>query len=573
MNMRDTVRKLKSFLIVLMLACVTHALAGAIVPQIDSVIFRTGKAGIQPRQEVIVEFSSSEYFFGADRWAYVPIAIAPARNLSEPITTSMLEREWNIYGALASTPQGLQLGDAARPYRLTFKAPETPGDYMIVIAREPLFRLGPIKSGAGFKESFVPHNIDRLELSDVIWRGRNNLRSIAEFSVSSESKAERNLSPPLYLKVNGTVPTGTQLNGGIAEDPVTFSWSIGSEFKKSTSSKVSYRYMIRPQNGDYGTWTTATEARYYFLQKGVHQFLVQARYTEAGKDHYSIPASFQFALPKDHIARPTLKGPFGSVVERENIVFEQVYAKSRALLIGAWKFEDSTNFPQFDKVKIEKDLSQLEASLQKNGFSVTTLKGESVNREEIVEALQELVDSANRDDRLFVYFSTHGFPDPGNPTEGYLATSDCKMRSPTVRCLRLNDLQTHVDRALDGKNVRQVLFAIDSCFSGLGIVRKASGTAADMTQLAAPQGAFMLTAGMANQTAEIDQNLGMSTFTHYLVEGLNGKADIMGNSGLITLSELYVYVQYNVASATGAKQIPMLGRMKGDGEMIFKPAR
>jgi hypothetical protein len=138
--------------------------------------------------------------------------------------------------------------------------------------------------------------------------------------------------------------------------------------------------------------------------------------------------------------------------------------------------------------------------------------------------------------------------------------------------LRLNDLQTHADRALEGKQVRQVLFAVDSCFSGLGIARKSVGVT-NLAQLAVPQGAFMLTAGMANQLAQIDPSLGMSTFTHFLAQGLNGEADILGNGGLITLSELFVYVQYKVAVTTQAQQIPMLGRMKGDGEMLFLPNR
>jgi uncharacterized caspase-like protein len=88
-----------------------------------------------------------------------------------------------------------------------------------------------------------------------------------------------------------------------------------------------------------------------------------------------------------------------------------------------------------------------------------------------------------------------------------------------------------------------------------------------------PQGVFMLTAGMANQLAQIDPQLGMSTFTYYLAEGLNGNADILGNNGLITLSELFVYVQYKVAERTQSKQIPMLGRIRGDGEMLFMPTR
>jgi hypothetical protein len=42
--------------------------------------------------------------------------------------------------------------------------------------------------------------------------------------------------------------------------------------------------------------------------------------------------------------------------------------------------------------------------------------------------------------------------------------------------------------------------------------------------------------------------------------------------GVITLSELLLYVQYEVARQTNSAQIPMMGRIMGDGEMLFRPA-
>jgi hypothetical protein len=81
----------------------------------------------------------------------------------------------------------------------------------------------------------------------------------------------------------------------------------------------------------------------------------------------------------------------------------------------------------------------------------------------------------------------------------------------------------------------------------------------------------MLTAGMADQLAQIDPNLKMSTFTHYLARGLEGEANIFDKNGIISLTELFLYVQYNVAKQTDSRQIPMLGRLRGDGEMLFRP--
>jgi hypothetical protein len=474
------------------------------------------------------------------------------------------------------TPQrDVGLAEAASPYRLTFNAPEKAGKYKVVIGRAPLFLDQPLTTDADYKVSFIPRTTDRPTLANALTRYNGAIAVVTEFEVSNAVVA-KDETPTLYLRMNGRVPSLVETPGGLQENPIEFTWEVGPEFRRDLA-KVVYRYRMEPDDDDWGAWTTLRQVLYPFLLKGAHQFRVQAKYEDSSNKLESFPAMYQFTLAKDHISKPTketlTKNPIGPPpVESRPIAFSEVYAKSRALVIGMWKFDDATRFPQFEEAKISADVTAMEAALKRNGFEVTTLKRERVLREDITTALGTLIEAAGRDDRLLVYFSTHGFPHPILPNEAYLATSDCQYKSPDSRCLRLNDLQHQVDLALDGKQVRQILFAVDSCFSGLGVVRKYVGVP-DLTRLAVPKGAFMLTAGMANQTAQIDPELGMSTFTHFLAEGLNGSADILGNNGLITLSELFVYVQYKVAEKTAASQIPMLGRMKGDGEMLFLPAR
>jgi hypothetical protein len=363
----------------------------------------------------------------------------------------------------------------------------------------------------------------------------------------------------------------------VQDKPIVLSWYVGNEFKRD-KSRVLYRYKMEPEDENWGAWTEATSIGYSFLHRGVHRFVVQAKYTEASQLMESIPATFQFTLPKEHVSKPTAdtltKGVTGiGATPAAQIAFSELYAKSRALLIGTWKFDDVAKFPQFDENKIATDVSTLKAALERNGFEVTTLVQERVRREDISAAISKLVRDAGRDDRLLVYFSTHGFPDPLLPSKGFLATADCTADDPRGRCFALDELTEHAQRAIEGKRVRQVLYAVDSCFSGLGVAQKSVAVTTNLNQLAMPQGVFMLTAGMANQLAQIDPQLGMSTFTYYLADGLNGKADILGNNGLITLSELFVYVQYKVAERTQSRQIPMLGRIRGDGEMLFMPTK
>jgi len=569
-NLRAAIAAIFGFAL-LTLTCT--AFAGRFYLHHDTVLFEKGDSVVVPRSEVTVRFLVTGYIFGSEKFSYMPWAVIPAKSSTTPTAADLAK--WEVYGILSGTPgRDIGLAEASSAYKLNFYAPEKAGKYKVVMGAEPLFRDAPLKTGAGYKESFVPHTTDRNTLAAALTQYKGSVKVVTEFEVSNVPVVKDD-KPTVYLRMNGQVPGAVATPGGLQLKPIEFSWFVGHEFKKGLK-KVVYRYRMEPDDDDWGAWTTLQQVRYPFLLKGSHQFRVQAKYADGLTSLESFPAMFQFTLPKDHISKPTketlTKGLDGSPpANNKAIAFSEVYAKSRALVVGMWKFDDAAHFPQFDEAKISADVTAMQTALKRNGFEVTILKRERVLREDITKALDQLIDAAGRNDRLLVYFSTHGFPHPTLPNEAYLATSDCQYKSPTTRCLRLNDLQLQADLALDGKQVRQILFAVDSCFSGLGIVRKSVGVP-DLTRLAVPKGAFMLTAGMSNQVAQIDPKLGMSTFTHFLADGLNGGADILGNNGLITLSELFLYVQYKVAEQTQAKQIPMLGRMKGEGEMLFLPS-
>lgn len=552
------------------------ATAGGIYILKESVTFTSNKNIFEPEAPVQITFRANDYVYGSNEYAYLSIAVVPVTEKVNVIKPPPTDR-WLVYGSLMSRPkQSRDLANAASEYIFEFKAPKLVGKYKVIVNGVPLFRKKPFNTEGDLKRLFQPNKTDRSELVKFGSIYRAGFQTIADFSVSTTLIAEDE-TPPVYLRMDGEVPSSSSTPGGIRGKPLNFSWRVGNEFKRD-KDKVLFRYQIAPDDNDlWGAWSSAREVNYFFLTKGVKQFKVQAKYSDGYIVLESAPASFQFTLEKDLIARPTketlTKAPIGVIpVLQRQIAFNEVYANSRALLVGIWEFEDSGNFAQFDGTKIEADLSAMEAALRANGFGVSKLIKGRVKREEIAEALTKLINDSGENDRIFIYFSTHGFADPLLPADGYLATTDCRLREPSSRCLRLNDLETHAERALIGKKVRQLLFAVDSCFSGLGIVRKTAGVP-DLTRIAVPQGAFMLTAGMANQVAQIDPNLKMSTFTHFLAEGLRGKADILGNNGVITLTELFLYVQYEVAKQTNSGQIPMLGRIKGDGEMLFEPRR
>ncbi|MBN1133939.1 MAG: caspase family protein [Methanosarcinaceae archaeon] len=239
-----------------------------------------------------------------------------------------------------------------------------------------------------------------------------------------------------------------------------------------------------------------------------------------------------------------------------------LYSGSKALLIGITDFEDK-NFATLPY--INEDLTFLEEALMQNGFSIKKLEG-AITREQVFTAIEDMIASASENDRIIIYFSSHGFQDYRSPTEGYIACSDCEKDRPTVNCLSLSYLDTVVKNCI-AKPVKHILIIIDSCFAGLGVLTKTTEYP-DIARIATKEGAHMMTAGMAEQEAQMDHQLKKSIFTYYITQGMSGEADYT-NDGIITLTELHLFVQYEVARKTKGFQIPMIGRIAGQGEMIF----
>jgi uncharacterized caspase-like protein len=61
----------------------------------------------------------------------------------------------------------------------------------------------------------------------------------------------------------------------------------------------------------------------------------------------------------------------------------------------------------------------------------------------------------------------------------------------------------------------------------------------------------------AEETSIEVAGLRQSVFTYYLLEGLKGKADVNYNK-VVTISELYDYVQKNVRSYSANRQSPVI---------------
>jgi formylglycine-generating enzyme required for sulfatase activity len=186
-----------------------------------------------------------------------------------------------------------------------------------------------------------------------------------------------------------------------------------------------------------------------------------------------------------------------------------------------------------------------------------------------IEAIDEFFNQKKPDDLLVLYFSGHGVRDELGAL--YLAvknTNRSKLRSTAVK-------SDYIREAMDQSRSRRQVLILDCCNSGAfaqGTKAATGGSFGTASAFEGGYGRIILTATDSTQFAwEGDKVIGEtdnSLFTHFLVEGLNGKADLDGD-GRITVDELFDYTYEKVVLAT-PKQTPSKFSSKQQGEIVLR---
>ena len=454
--------------------------------------------------------------------------------------------------------------DDIDPYHIQdcvyFEVPGAVAEYTVHFSRAPFIIDYPIGTEVqrDGKEMIVL-NINEQRMVKKLFRDYHPSTLMSFQVVPSGTQNVAKLAT--YLRVNDAIPDlQTLIKPGESEKPLTFSWHT-----RPVMEDVEFRYRLHPDQPEWTPWSKRTAVDYFFLGIGSHDFAVETRYRDTDGSWVNVPESdYRFYLEAPFISQPVIyKAQAGNVAEAVQPLpdFQHLYTDSQALLIGVSDFADPT-LPPLPFVK--QDVTRMQQALGKQGFQVTTVSG-SKTRNEIVTALDNFISGLKSNDRALVYFSTHGFQDKVVKSRAYLAAADCDTSRPNLHCLELTSLENMFDRALQIP-VRHLLVVLDTCSAGLGVITKSPEY--QELNVAVEPGAHMITAGLADQKAEMDIQRKMSTFTWYFTEGLEGAADYTKDN-IITLTELLMYTRYNVARKTKGAQTPMIGRLKGPGEMVF----
>ena len=212
--------------------------------------------------------------------------------------------------------------------------------------------------------------------------------------------------------------------------------------------------------------------------------------------------------------------------------------KSYALIVGVSDFDHYADLPTSnDPIRMHDYL------IDEAGFDyVHILTEDKVTKARLEELMvDEFRPLVGPNDRFLLYWSGHGETEElGGSDMGFLPLANSQPATLSGM-VAMSDL-TRWNRYI---NAHQVLYLLDSCFSGLAGAAPQSDLS-DITreQLSGP-GRHLITAGRMNeQTIAID-DLGGSIFTHALLKGLRGAADTtneLGSDGLIAVGELKSYL-------------------------------
>ena len=226
--------------------------------------------------------------------------------------------------------------------------------------------------------------------------------------------------------------------------------------------------------------------------------------------------------------------------------------KIYAVVVGVAEYSNMRplKYTDDDAYKVNIHLARPEGgALPKEQLAI--LINEDATKDNILNKMEEIFAKADSNDMVMLYFSGHGAP-------GYFCPIDINGS--------LNRLYHEEVNAIFNKSQAKFKLCIaDACHAGslFGLTSKSvegvnSTIANYYNEFNKVHGGIaLLLSSKGHQKSWEYKILRQSVFTHYLLQGLEGDADIDNNS-VVTIKELFNHVHDNVVKETGYNQTPVL---------------
>jgi uncharacterized caspase-like protein len=244
------------------------------------------------------------------------------------------------------------------------------------------------------------------------------------------------------------------------------------------------------------------------------------------------------------------------------------YVDLWAIVVGVSKYKcESLNlrYADLDADEFYKLLLSPTGGSFKSDY-VIKLTNHEATTANVTKALRSFLKKPGREDLVVIYCACHGTPDFDRPENVYLLTHDTDPDDIAGTALPMREIDQSLRENLLSKRV--IIFA-DTCHSaaiGGGIGRRSTVNETALVnrylqEVSTSRGGIaLLTSAEANEVSFEDAKWGggHGVFTHYLLKGMQGEADLNQN-GCVTVGELFEYVRAKVQEATEHRQHPSIG--------------
>ena len=245
-----------------------------------------------------------------------------------------------------------------------------------------------------------------------------------------------------------------------------------------------------------------------------------------------------------------------------------------ALIIGISKYQDERLNLQF----ADRDAQELYNLLKRplgGGFEedrIQLLLNEAATFARVTQTVRSFLQKPAKEDLVLIYLACHGAPDPQRPRNLYLLPYDTDLENVAGSAVPMEELERSLHNNLLAE---RIVMLADTCHSagltGARLRTRGADLSGRMNQYlleleASTPGLALLTSAEANESSYEDEKWGggHGVFTHYLLEGMRGAADLRPKNGIVTVGELFEYVRDNVRKATDNRQHPSIGTDRFD---------
>ena len=244
--------------------------------------------------------------------------------------------------------------------------------------------------------------------------------------------------------------------------------------------------------------------------------------------------------------------------------------KKYALIVGISKYRNNSGnladlkFADADAVSLHKFL-QRPGGGRFSPDNMRLLLNEQATAANVRQAMTSFIGQAGADDLLLIFVAGHGAPDPFAPQNLYFIAHDSNVDDMAGTALAMKEFQKYLEQNV---RARRLVLLVDTCHSA-GL----TGSGGEATRglgnnlislyiekmLYQEEGKAVITSSDVNELSQESTRWGNGhgVFTHFLLEGMQGKADSNADR-LVTVGELFRFVRQKVRLDTQFRQNPRL---------------